>query len=347
MTSKLNIFNALPAAASDSEDEITAKNAKTRSTHEKRDQRKQEGQKGPHGHTAPRDPTQKEDVTRAKNTQKKVLTAEPHPNDRQSGTGTQAFGVKPKKAGAGKGNWGNYKEDRKPTGEEGEEVESTEVQEEEKPEGITLAEYLANRGATSSQPLVNEAKSKITSEQLMKEVGKATLLKQQEIDDKIIGQKKGKLNVNHHASINTEHSELLGFRTGFVEREYKERSRDDAPQFPRKFGGERRAPREERQKEEGQTETQTETTPVEGTTTEGTATTTEAKPQEERRQYQKGGRGGYNKDRPQGDRPHGDRPHGDRPHGDRPQGERRPYAGKQGNTAKVNVEDESAFPKLG
>jgi hypothetical protein len=335
MTSKLNIFNSLPQHASDSEDEVTVKNAKNKTTHEKREQRKTDGAKGPHGHTAPRDPNQKEDVTRSKNQQKqKGVTAEAHPNDRQSGTGVQAYGGKPKKAGAGKGNWGNFKEDRK-VNEEGEEVESPEVQEEEeKPEGKTLAEYLASRGQTQSQAQVNEAKSKITSEQLMKEVGKATLLKnrvQQEIDDKKAGTKKGRLDVDHHASINTEHSELLGFRTGFVEREYRERTRDgDAPQQPRKFGGRR----EDRQKEETTTEAVAETTPVEGTTTEGAATTTEAKPEEgqktEKRQPQRGGRGGYTKG------------------GDRPQGERRPYQGKQGgNNTKVNVEDESAFPKLG
>jgi len=329
MTSKLNIFNSLPQHASDSEDEVTIKNAKTKTTHEKREQRKQEGAKGPHGHAAPRDPTQKEDVTRSKNQQKSKVTAEPHPQDRQSGTGTQAYGGKPKKGGAGKGNWGNFKEDKK-AGEEGtEEVESPEVVEEEKPEGITLQEYLANKRVATSGPQVNEAKSKITSEQLMKEVGKATLMKnrvQQEIDDKKVGKVKGFLDVNHHASINTEHSELLNFRTGFVEREYKERSRDgDQPTQPRKFGGKR----EERQKEEvaapaeGQAEATTEAT-------EGAATT-EAKPEEgQKRPAHRGGRGGYTKG------------------GDRPQGERRPYQGKQSaNATKVNVEDESAFPKLG
>jgi len=361
MTSKLNIFNSLPQHASDSEEETNTKNAKTKVRHQNQEQRKHDHEKGTaHGHTAPKDPNQKEDVARQKNQQRsKGVTAEAHPNDRHSGTG--------------KGNWGNFKEDRK-AGEEGDDTETPEVQEEEKPEGITLSEYLANKRVATNEPQVNEAKSKITSEQLMKEVGKATLLKTKatsEIDDKIIGKKKEKLNVNHHAAINSEHASLLNFRTGFVEKEYKERVFGEDSNEPRRFGGarEHRERREKTDNQEGQAETQGDkaqgekapaqteagevATPTEGKTQEQG----QGQGQEQRYQkrsegenqggYVKGGRGGYRGDRPQGDRPHGDRPQGERrPYGDRPQGERKPYGNKQSNT-KVNVEDESAFPKLG
>jgi len=358
MTSKLNIFNSLPQHASDSEDETNSKNAKTRVRHENQNQRRNEHEKGTaHGHTAPKDPNQKEDVARQKNQHKtKGVTAEPHPNDRHSGTGSAAYGAKPKKSGTGKGNWGNFKEDRK-AGEEGEDTETPEVQEEEKPEGITLSEYFANRNVATSQPQVNEAKSKITSEQLMKEVGKATVLKtraQQEIDDKNVGKKKDKLNINHHAGINSEHANLLNFRTGFVEKEYRERVRGEEGNEPRRFGGPREH-REKREKPEGQTETQGEEVQGEkpAVQAEGgeVAAPTEGKTQEQGQEGQKrregGQQGGYTKGGNRGGY-RGDRPQGDRPYGDRPQGERRPYNNnKQGGSTKVNVEDESAFPKLG
>ena len=126
---------------------------------------------------------------------------------------------KPKKSGVGKGNWGNYKEDRKGNEEqtgagagEGEDGAEDKPQEEEKPAGITLSEYYQQHRQAQNEPQVNETKAKITSEQLTKELGTATALKtrsQQQVDDRKVGKKKDRLDVNHHAAINSEYANLL------------------------------------------------------------------------------------------------------------------------------------------
>jgi len=373
MQSKVNIFHTLQHA-SDSEDENDAQNNKAKKIAEKKEQRARPDDKNksstkPAGGNPERQT--KDEHARTKAPYKaKGVTEEAHPQDRHSGHGNQAFGAKPKKSGAGKGNWGNYKEDRKGNEEQGEAREDAteeQPQEEEKPAGITLSEYYQQQRQTQNEPQVNETKAKITSEQLTKELGTATALKtrvQQQVDDKKVGKKKDRLDVNHHAAINSEHANLLNFRTGFVEKEYKQRGADDV--FGGQQGGQqgqRRGPRtggqrenakeEEAQPTEGQT---ADAQPVEGETKQAQEGATEVQTptqtqgqgqgqgQDDRRRYegQRGGRGGYRGGRPQGDRPQGDRPQGDRPQGDRP---RKQHGGK--DQGKINIEDESAFPKLG
>lgn len=75
----------------------------------------------------------------------KALTDEPHPKDRESGTGR---GKELRKDGGGKSNWGNYKDDLK---EEKYEVvnpveDKPEVPKVEEKVVMTLAEYYESKG---------------------------------------------------------------------------------------------------------------------------------------------------------------------------------------------------------
>ena len=75
-----------------------------------------------------------------------------------------------------------------------------------------LSEYYQQQRQAQNEPQINETKAKITSEQLTKELGTATALKtrsQQQVDDRKVGKKKDRLDVNHHAAINSEYADLL------------------------------------------------------------------------------------------------------------------------------------------
>jgi hypothetical protein len=347
-SSKLNIFNALPQHASDSEEEDfhKTKSKKTlgqKDTGRADDKSKNVKKTGPSAAVPQKQ--EKEEHARAKETRKpKGVSDQPHPQERHSGTGHSAYGGKPKKGGAGKGNWGKSGEEK--TAEEGAEEETEEVQEEEKPEGITLQEYYSKQNLAQNQPKVNEAKAKITSEQLIKELGNSTLLKSrqtQQVDDRKVGKKKDRLDVNHHAAITTDHADLLGFRTGFIEKEYRQRGTEEAgaPQKrgPRTGGKPERERENAKEEETPATQTETQTTPVEGEqAAEGTEKTEGKETQNRRRegqgqgqgQGQRGGRGGYKG--------------GEGYKGDRP---RKDYGNKPAQQTKINFEDESAFPKLG
>jgi len=323
MSNKLNIFNSLPQDFSDDEEDTrqTKKVTGTRTTD------KQTKGKGP----AP----QKEEHTRTKETRKeKGVTDKPHPLDRHSGAGNQAYGGKPKKGGAGKGNWGKTTVEGETPVDVAEEETEVQQAEEEKPT-LTLQEYYEKHRLAEEDQAVNEAKAKITSDHLLKELGKATALKSREAnDDKRVGKKKGHLDINHHAGISTEHADLLGFRTGFIEKEYRQRKEgEELP--PRRTGGQRepREPREPRKEREDNKEQETpvQATPVEGEqpvvegqATEGQERRREAGPR--RGDGNRGGRGGNRGGN---------------------QGPRKPYVPRENNQAKINISDESAFPKLG
>lgn len=318
MSNKLNIFNSLPQYPSDDEEERTTKKVTGTKQTDK-----------PRGKPA----VQKEDHTKAKETRKtKGVSEQPHPLDRHSGTGSQAYGGKPKKGGAGKGNWGKTTVEGEAPVEAVEGEETTEqVVEEEKP-SLTLQEYYEKHRLAEEDQEVNEAKAKITSDHLLKELGKATAIKsrnQERNDDLKIGKKKGHLNINHHAGISTEHADLLGFRTGFVEKEYRQRKEgEELP--PRREFGQRRGERKEREN------AKEEETPAQPTTTaegETASPTEQAEGQEKRRE---GGqrRGDGNRGGNRGGQRGGN------------QGPRKPYVPRE-TKANVNVADESAFPKLG
>jgi len=68
------------------------------------------------------------------------VSSEPHPKDRQSGTGR---GKEMRKGGQGKSNWGTYKDDLKDQAEN--EEKNQEVAEEEVDDSLTLSELLKQR----------------------------------------------------------------------------------------------------------------------------------------------------------------------------------------------------------
>jgi len=224
-----------------------------------------------------------------------------------------------KKGGAGKGNWGSYKDRKEDRTGEGEETQE-ETPESQQPTGITLEEYLAKTKLAKNEPQINEAKAKITSEQLMKEVlqGKATILAPKNKDDKEKPQPKKKVNVDeetHVVSGVQQYADLLNFRTGFVEREFgKKRSEADAPREKR----ERPAEKEPAAEQE---------------------TPAEDKPEAEKRQERPRGdnkekRGGFKKGSFKGNKEGGNHRGGNYRKNYQPQ-------------PKINIEDDSAFPKLG
>jgi len=188
------------------------------------------------GVTQPKE-QEKEKHLKAKEPRKlKGTPAEPHPLDRHSGNNPNAFDKKPKKGGAGKYNTGTVKDELKGGEVEGE-LGGEESLEEEAPkdEGMTLEEYYRKQGLAEENTQLNEAKSKITAEQLLKEIGTAKPLQSRaktQVDDKEVTKKKN--TGDHVVGLNTEHADLLGFKTGF--KTYAERKPlEEGQQFaPRK-----------------------------------------------------------------------------------------------------------------
>lgn len=314
MANKLNIFSALPTDHSDDEDHgkgNQGKNAK------KTTNKTQGGHKDAKPNNQPIKASN-EDPKKAHKDDHKKFKQTPesghHASDRHSGTGHAAFDKKTfKKGGHGKGNVG--KADDKE--ENAKEEEGTEVVEkEEEPKGITLEEYWAKKGIKTETQTVDPNIKKKMEEELTKELlaKKATPLVSKKKADASEPQVKAESS-SHLVSLNSAHSDLLNFRTGFVEREYKERTKD----------GERPAPRERKEypkKEEKIEEAQ------EGEKTEkaeeGDESPEDKKGGAPRKQYSKGGYKG-NK-----------------------QGGSKPYNNnsQKGGQPKIDLGDD-AFPKLG
>jgi len=314
-TSRLNIFNSLPQAASDDEDEGFTrgqfKGAPPTKKHAPKDAKpKTQTQGGQAGATGGQ--KEKDDHKKGKG----VPPPGTHPFERKSGTGYSAFDKKLKKGGAGKGNWGTARDERPDEGK-GEEETGEEVQEETaQPTGLTLEEYYSKVHIKQSQPEINEAKAKVTSEQLMKELlsNKATILpskKSKESEEPKPHKKKNPIEVDHHAALTTEHADLLNFRTGFIERDFKSRGEKTEQDKP---------PRKEFKKEEGE-----KTEIAEGEKAEGQEASSPTKEGGERRRGGGAGRGGKGG----------------------ATGGRGGYKGGYTAQPKVNFEDESSFPKLG
>jgi hypothetical protein len=312
MATKLNIFSALPIDHSDDEDhgKGQGKNAK------KPVNKKEGGHKDAKPNNQPikqsnEDPKKahKDDHKKSKQTPESGH----HASDRHSGTGHAAFDKKTfKKGGHGKGNVG--KADDKEENAKEEEVEEAQEKEEE-PKGISLEEYWAKKGIkTESTNQVDPAIKKKMEEELTKELlaKKATpLVSRRKAEEKEVKQE-----ASHFVALNSNHSDLLNFRTGFVEREYKERKE-----------GERPAPRERKEypkKEEknGENQEGEKTEKVE----EGEESPEDKKEGAPRKQYSKGGYKG-NK-----------------------QGGNRSYNNQKGGSGqgqpKIDLGDD-AFPKLG
>lgn len=318
MSNKSNIFAVLPQDHSDDEDNHGGQQArKEKKQNNKKDTGKVEEK------PAQAQKTQEKAGKDDHKKNKKVPEPGTHPLDRHSGTGQAAFDKKnSKKGGHGKGNVGVA---TKETEEETKAEETTEEQpqEEAKPEGITLEEYYSQT-AQSSANQVDQAKLKQVQDELTKDLlsKKGTLyVKKTAEEEKPVARKTAKANIDHHAALNTEHADLLNFRTGFVE--YKERTERPKP-----------APKKEEKTEEA---------PAEGEKVEKAEKAEGEAPAEgekaEDNKEKRGGRGGYrgnNRGENRGDKG----------------GKRGGYKGgnnhhNKSGQPKINFEDDSAFPKLG
>ncbi len=117
-----------------------------------------------------------------------------------------------KKGGAGRFNKGTFKDDLRAT-KEGEREEGSHEEDspkEEEDRTVTWDDYLSKNTSEAKQQ-VNDAKLKITDDQLKKELGKATLLqtrKDVKIDEHAETRKKEKN--APVVGMNTEHADLLG-----------------------------------------------------------------------------------------------------------------------------------------
>lgn len=358
---KQNPFGLLEHSDSDEDDHVkTAKPKKpTQTTAANKDSKQGPSQAKPKSEAgqakvqeAPRvqnkliNPTQTDNKDKAEHIRPKEprklkgIPAEPHPLDRHSGTGLNPWEKRPKKAGGGKYNVGTIKDELQAgeiAGEQG--AEEANVEEAEKDTSITLAEYYQLKGYSQeeSQKQVNEAKSKVTQQELLKEIGTAKPLQsraQTKVDENLVNQKK-KIVAEHAVGINTEHADLLGFKTGF--RTFTERKLDDQgkPIYEKK-------PYEKKPEEGGspQIKPEGQIAPVEG----GENTAEQAQPKE---QYNKGPRQfqGDRKANPnwkprdqQRDQPRDQQ---------RDQQREQPRGGRGGDNRPPNFEDEKAFPKLG
>ena len=124
------------------------------------------------------------------------------------------YSKKPKRGGGGKFNVGTIQDELKEADVQKGEEEEIQNQEAPKDEGITLEEYYKLKGyATKEEEAkTSEPKSKVPSDQLIKELGKATFLQNKvktQINDHE-AQKKKKDTGDHAVAINTEHADLLG-----------------------------------------------------------------------------------------------------------------------------------------
>lgn len=253
----------------------------------------------------------------------------PHTLDRKSGTGQSAFEKKDKKGGAGRFNKGNYKDDiKRKEGEKEEFSGDEESPKEEEDTTVTWDDYLAKTASGETKQQVNDTKLKVTDDQLKKELGKATLLqtrKDVQIDEHTETVKKGKTGTV--VGMNTEHAELLGFRTGFKTfdtTKRRERKPEDKPaDKPAEKDG----------------ETKTEATTEEKKGEEKPAEDT--KPEGESPNGQKGGyKGGYKGDK-------GGYKGGYKGDKGGYKGDKGGYKPKGEKKITFNAEDESLFPKLG
>jgi len=182
MSNKLNIFNSLPQYPSDDEEEV--QQVQTQKKGKQQQGGRAQGSFSPH-----------QSITNPSVENKQAPKA----------TTTTETEQKPKENKA--------KKQSKPAKKEATAEETTEAPVVEEKPTLTLQEYYEQQRFAQEDQEVNEAKAKITSDQLLKELGKATALKsknQEKNDDHRVGKKKGHLDVDHHAGLATEHANLLG-----------------------------------------------------------------------------------------------------------------------------------------
>lgn len=227
-----NIFETL--RGNESSDDETMQVVKQRDPTQKRIRpKKNKGDvAGPSTSTNVQEPVDqsKEDVKRVKHAKDgkpdRKVSSDPHPKDKQSGTGR---GREMRKGGQGKSNWGTYKDDLRDEEQVGENNQQPE--EEEVDDSVTLSELMKQRQQrslqASKQELVIKNEKELDLTTFKKE--KCELISRKvEIDDRKIGGKKTTVARTNYNIINTnQENELLGLRTGL--KVYSEKPRVEVP----------------------------------------------------------------------------------------------------------------------
>mmetsp|Transcript_72312 Transcript_72312/g.84008 ORF Transcript_72312/g.84008 Transcript_72312/m.84008 type:complete len:285 (+) Transcript_72312:19-873(+) len=164
----------------------------------------------------------------------------PHQLERHSCTGIPAYLKKEKRGGGGVHNWGtnSVKEDfERPINYDVEEQLEREEEADILPvseNAVTFDEYIEKSGKAEIHQKVNELKEKITEEQLIKEIGKATPVKSEEVDDRKEHPQTKVPGENYHMSMQTLNADLLGFKVESTVEEPKEETTKEKAGEPTK-----------------------------------------------------------------------------------------------------------------
>ncbi|CAD8184888.1 unnamed protein product [Paramecium octaurelia] len=282
----------------------------------------------------------------------KGVPAEPHPKDRQSGTGR---GKEQRKEGGGRNNWGNYKDDLKeekyiakekkpqdaPTEEQNE--QTTQPVQPPAPEK-TLADYYQQRGANVEDVLKKtETKPQVTKqidEEALKK-DKLFVMKTREDEKKQQEQKQKKTRQQqpYRSELNTQAAEYLGFTNQTQEPERKNERRGERRQQDKQ-----EPVQEQQQQQQSETQVQEE----KGERKER-GDRQDRQDRQDRGPRQNKGYKGDRQDRPQHDRQHRDNNTRDQQRGDKHRKgddnrqEKRPQQRQQEQGIQLDDKD---FPSL-
>lgn len=159
----------------------------------------------------------------------KGVPAEPHPQDRKSGTGFSGVDKKKfRKDGGGRGNYGTIKGEVEQIKEEAkdvkeEPVEEVEVEPEVVDNTITVNEYFEKMGY-GKEEVQKAPERQLNHEELKREKLQVVQSKNEKViatTAKVAGQKKNKGPTTYSIGCNTENSDLLGVKTGHTSLKYK------------------------------------------------------------------------------------------------------------------------------
>lgn len=152
----------------------------------------------------------------------KGVPAEPHPQDRKSGTGFSGVDKKKfRKDGGGRGNYGTIKGEVEQIKEEP--VEEVEAEPEVVDNTITVNEYFEKMGY-GKEEVKKVPERQLNHEELKREKLQVVQSKTEKViatTAKVAGQKKNKGPTTYSIGCNTENSELLGVKTGHTTLKYK------------------------------------------------------------------------------------------------------------------------------
>lgn len=174
----------------------------------------------------------------------KGVSGQPHPQDRHSGTGVPAYERKFRKEGGGRHNYGTVKNEVDAINKD-EPAKTTEAVVEPVVEApvveepvvvdntITVEEYFKRLGVTAEEPVKEAPKRELNHDELKRDKLQVVVSKTEKVLDANVTKaqkKKGNANTTYLLGCNTDHSELLGVKTGQVAVKFVEgEKKTDAP----------------------------------------------------------------------------------------------------------------------